>query len=77
MWSTARAELNVQVQVPGLSRCEWEMKMEEKFDYSKAKHEREVLAPARRAERLKLVVALVFVAVLAAGYVFQPDIHWW
>lgn len=51
--------------------------MEEKFEYSTAKHEREVLAPARRAERLQLAVALVIVAVLAAGYVFQPDIHWW
>lgn len=51
--------------------------MKEKFEHSKAKHEREVLAPARRAERLKLAVALVIVAVLFAGYVFQPVIHWW
>ncbi len=51
--------------------------MEEKFEHSKAKHEREVLAPARRTERQQLAVALVIIAVLSAGYVFQPDIHWW
>lgn len=51
--------------------------MAEKFEHSKAKHEREVLAPARRAERLQLAAALVIVTVLAAGYIFQPVIHWW
>lgn len=50
--------------------------MAEKFEHSKAKHEREVLAPARRAERQQLAVALVIVAVLVAGYIFQPVIHW-
>lgn len=51
--------------------------MTEKFEYSKAKHEREVLAPQRRAERLQLAVAIAFVAALVAGYVFQPNIPWW
>lgn len=48
--------------------------MEEKFEYSKAKHEREVLAPARRAKWLELAVSWGFIAMLSAGYIFQPDI---
>ncbi len=44
--------------------------MTEKFEYSKAKHEREVLAPQRRTKRLELVVAIAFIAVLAAGYLY-------
>jgi hypothetical protein len=51
--------------------------MAETFKHSKAKHEREVLAPARRNERRQLAVAFAFVAVLAAGYVTQHVLHWW
>lgn len=51
--------------------------MPETFDYSKAKHAREVLAPAKQKERLQLAIALAVVAILAAGYVIQYVPRWW
>lgn len=50
--------------------------MAEKFEHSKAKHEREALAPVRRNERLQMAVALAFIAFLAAGYLNQTVLHW-
>ena len=50
--------------------------MAETFEHSKAKHEREVLAPARRNERLQMAIAVGIVAVLAATYLNQTVLHW-
>lgn len=50
--------------------------MTENFEYSKTKHEREVLVHARRKERLQMVGAVVFVILLVAAYVNQIVLHW-
>lgn len=50
--------------------------MAETFEYSKAKHERVVLAPARREKRLQMAVAIGFIAVLTAAYLNQTVLHW-
>lgn len=50
--------------------------MAEMFEYSKAKHEREVLVPARRDRRLQMAVAIGFIAFLTAAYLNQTVLHW-
>ena len=50
--------------------------MAETFEYSKAKHEREVLASVRRDKRLQMAVAIGLIAFLAAAYLNQTVLHW-
>lgn len=51
--------------------------MAETFEHSKAKQDREVLAPILREKRLQMAVALALLVTLATGYVTQHVLHWW
>lgn len=51
--------------------------MSEQYEFSKAKHKRQVLEPEKRESRLKMAAALTIVAVLVAAYVTQRVPHWW
>jgi accessory gene regulator protein AgrB len=50
--------------------------MAEIFEYSKTKHEREVLVHAKRKERLQMAVAVITVLLLVAAYVNQTALRW-
>lgn len=51
--------------------------MSEQYEYSKAKHKREVLDPAMRKTRREFAFSLMFVVILIAMYTTKSILHWW
>lgn len=47
----------------------------ETFEHSRKLREEKTLKPARKSERLELVVCICVIAILIAGYVMQEHFH--